>query len=75
LAGTAEIVRFLAEEVSQDTYLNVMDQYRPCYKAHELPDVNRRLTAQEYEEAVQLAHEAGLHRLDKRGPRLIWLWR
>ncbi|HID64534.1 MAG TPA: radical SAM protein [Anaerolineae bacterium] len=75
LAGTAEIVRFLADEISRNTYLNVMDQYRPCYKAHELPDVNRRLTAQEYEEAVQLAREAGLHRLDERRPRLIWVWR
>jgi putative pyruvate formate lyase activating enzyme len=75
LAGTADIVRFLAEEVSKDTYINVMDQYRPCYKANELPDVNRRLTAQEYEEAVQLAHEAGLHRLDERRARLIWIWR
>jgi putative pyruvate formate lyase activating enzyme len=75
LAGTAEIARFLAEEVSRDTYLNVMDQYRPCYKARELPDVNRHLSAQEYEEAVQLVQEAGLHRLDKRGPRLVWIFR
>ncbi|MCK4315890.1 MAG: radical SAM protein, partial [Anaerolineae bacterium] len=36
LAGTAEIARFLAEEVSRDTYINIMDQYRPCYKAAEL---------------------------------------
>ena len=74
LAGTAEIVHFLAEEISTNTYLNVMDQYRPCYRAHELPPLNRRITRDEYEEAVRLALDAGLTRLDKRRPRLIWLW-
>jgi len=75
LAGTAKIARFLAEEISKDTYINVMDQYRPRYKAHELLDVDRHPTAQEYEEAVRLVEEAGLHRLDKRGPRLVWILR
>ncbi|MCR4407934.1 MAG: radical SAM protein [Anaerolineae bacterium] len=73
LAGTAEIVRFLATEVSTNTYLNIMDQYRPCYKANEMPPLNRRITHQEYEEAVRLAHEAGLHRLDDRRTRLMWI--
>lgn len=41
LAGTAKIARFLAQEVSRDTYINVMDQYRPCYKAGELPPLDR----------------------------------
>ena len=75
LAGTGEIVRFLAEEVSRNTYLNIMDQYRPCYKAHEIPELSRRITAEEYEEAVKLAHQAGLYRLDERRPRLVWLFR
>jgi len=65
LAGTAEIVRFLAE-LSKDTYLNVMDQYRPCYQAHDLPPLERPITDDEYREAVRLAHEAGLGRLDRR---------
>lgn len=71
LAGTAEIVRFLAEEISRDTYLNIMDQYRPCYRARDLPLLNRRITRQEYEEAVRLALDAGLHRLDKRQARWV----
>jgi putative pyruvate formate lyase activating enzyme len=74
LAGTAEVVRFLRDEISPDTYINVMAQYRPCYRAHELPPLNRRITDHEYTEAVQLAEEAGL-RLDERRPRLLWLWR
>ena len=60
LAGTAEIVRFLAEDVSKGTYINVMGQYRPCYKAHKLPALNRRTTHSEYAEAVLLSRAAGL---------------
>ncbi|MCK4470377.1 MAG: radical SAM protein [Anaerolineae bacterium] len=71
LAGTAEIARFLAEEVSRDTYVNIMDQYRPCYKAAELPPLDRPITRAEYEQAVQQAREVGLHRFDKREPRFL----
>ena len=66
LAGTAEILRFLAEEISPNTYLNLMDQYRPAFKAKEYPSLNRPITPREYQNAVQLAHAAGLHRLDER---------
>jgi putative pyruvate formate lyase activating enzyme len=75
LAGTSEIVRFLAEEISPETYVNVMSQYRPTYKAHEYPDIDRRPTMEGLEEAVSLAQEAGLTRLDERRPRLVWLLR
>ncbi len=75
LAGTAKIARFLAERVSHDTYINIMDQYRPCYKATELPPLDRPITRAEYEQALQQAREAGLHRFDKREPRffrILW---
>jgi putative pyruvate formate lyase activating enzyme len=75
LAGTEEIVRFLAQEVSPDTYLNVMSQYRPTYKAQEYPEIDRRPTAEELQEAVDLAREAGLTRLDERRSPLVWLLR
>jgi putative pyruvate formate lyase activating enzyme len=65
LAGTAEIVRWLAE-LSTDTYLNIMDQYRPAYRAHDHPELNRRITRGEYAAAVKLALDAGLRRLDDR---------
>jgi putative pyruvate formate lyase activating enzyme len=71
LAGTAEIVHFLRDEISPNTYINVMAQYRPCFRAHELPSLDRRITNEEYAEAVHLAQDAGL-RLDQRRPRLIW---
>ena len=66
LAGTPEVMRFLAEEISPNTYVNVMAQYRPCYRAHEFPEINRRPTSQEYQDAVQAALDAGLTRLDDR---------
>ena len=64
LAGTEEIVRFLAEQVSPNTYLNLMDQYRPAFNARLFPKLKRRLKSEEYEAAVQMAHAAGLQRLD-----------
>lgn len=71
LAGTGEVVRFLAEEISPNTYLNLMDQYRPSFKAHHYPEIDRRISSREFQEAVDLAHQAGLHRLDERRP-LFW---
>lgn len=65
LAGTAEIVKFIAEEISPNTYVNIMDQYYPSYKAREIPSLTRRITREEYREAVKLTREAGIHRLDK----------
>jgi putative pyruvate formate lyase activating enzyme len=66
LAGTADIVQFLAIEISPNTYLNLMDQYRPAYKAHYFPELNRRITRSEYGAAVKMAWDAGLRRLDER---------
>ena len=63
LAGTDQIVRFLAAEISPVTYLNVMDQYHPAYRAHEHPELNRRVTREEYLDAVLMAWDAGLRRL------------
>ena len=67
LAGTREVLRFLAEEISPRTYVNLMDQYRPCFKAVGDAALGRRLTRAEYEQALAWAREAGLERLDGRG--------
>jgi len=64
LAGTAEIVAFLAKEISPNTYLNLMDQYHPAYQARRFSKINRPITPQEYQTAMALARAAGLHRLD-----------
>jgi putative pyruvate formate lyase activating enzyme len=66
LAGTAEVVRFLADEISPDTYLNIMDQYHPCGDIPPRSPLGRRVSGDEYEQALELAGQAGLTRLDKR---------
>jgi putative pyruvate formate lyase activating enzyme len=66
LAGTDKVLNFIAHEISRDTYLNLMDQYRPCYRADEYPPLNRPITVEEYRGAVALAKHYGLHRLDRR---------
>jgi putative pyruvate formate lyase activating enzyme len=65
LAGSDEILRFLAQEISKGTYLNLMDQYRPAYNAHRYPKLKRRITSQEYQHTRRLAAEFGLQRLDR----------
>lgn len=64
IAGSEQILTFIAKEISPNTYLNIMDQYRPLYHAHQYPELNRRITRQEYQEVVELARSLGLHRLD-----------
>ncbi len=65
LAGTKGIARFLAQEVSTNTYLNIMAQYHPCYKAFDKALLSRPVNKQELKEAIDLAHQQGLNRLDK----------
>jgi putative pyruvate formate lyase activating enzyme len=64
IAGTSGVVKFLAEEISKNTYINIMDQYHPCFKAFDHPPLNRRITPREYADAVQMAIDAGLKRID-----------
>ncbi len=65
LAGTGEVVRFLAEEISKDTYVNIMEQYRPEYRAMECEGMGRMPTGKELRNAEKMALDAGLSRLDK----------
>jgi putative pyruvate formate lyase activating enzyme len=66
VAGTESIMEFLSKEISPKTYVNVMDQYRPCGSAHRDEFINRRLHSTEYRHAVKAAETAGLERLDER---------
>ncbi len=65
LAGTQGVTRFLAQEVSTNTYLNIMAQYHPCYKAFDIPSLSRPVNTQEFYEAIDLAHQQGLYRLNR----------
>ncbi|OAG28338.1 radical SAM protein [Thermodesulfatator autotrophicus] len=74
LSGTKEVLKFIAEEISPNTYVNIMDQYYPCGDAWKYPPLDRRITPEEYEEALRWAKEVGLKRLDQRAERkLLWL--
>ena len=57
-------MHFLAQEISSDTYVNIMDQYHPCGLAHKYPEINRRISREEFENALQMAREEGMYRLD-----------
>ena len=62
VASSEAVLRFIAEEISVHSYVNIMDQYRPEYGAHEFPEINRRITQKEYLEAVQWARRYQLYR-------------
>ena len=74
LHDTREIMRWIAENMSRDTYVNVMDQYYPAYKAETEPrfeEINRGISTDEFCGALEFARDAGLWRLDTRWRRVI----
>lgn len=64
LSGTREVMRFLAREVSRDTYVNIMDQYRPAYRAFEDARISRRTSMDEFNSAVETAVKEGMTRVE-----------
>ena len=62
VAGTKELMTFIAQELSTDSYVNIMDQYRPLYRAGEYPEIDRPISPREYREVVEIATGEGLHR-------------
>ncbi|MBV9287155.1 MAG: hypothetical protein JO288_04920 [Hyphomicrobiales bacterium] len=64
ISGTRAALKFLAEEISADAYLNLMAQYRPCYRASEFPGLDRPIGRAEFLAALATARDCGLHRLD-----------
>jgi putative pyruvate formate lyase activating enzyme len=78
-AGTREWMRFLADEVSRNTYVNIMGQYHPCglvlSRPADFPELARPVTASEMDQAFRDADEAGITRLDERRRRAVDLFR
>jgi len=62
VASSESVLKFIAKEISVHSYVNIMDQYRPEYRAHEYPEIGRRITHKEYLEATQLAKGFRLYR-------------
>jgi len=63
LAGSEKNFEFLSKEISKDTFLNIMDQYCPYFKAFQYPELSRRITDEEFQETIKLAKKFGLKRL------------
>lgn len=66
MAGTRNIMDFIATKISPDTYVNIMSQYRPCGRAAQTEALNRTIGTDEFKQAVEYAKDAGLTRLDGR---------
>jgi putative pyruvate formate lyase activating enzyme len=64
ISNVSQVLSFIANEISSRTYINLMDQYRPCYRADNYPPLDRPLSRREYQSAVECAHRLGLERLD-----------
>jgi putative pyruvate formate lyase activating enzyme len=62
IASSEAVLKFIAEEISVHSYVNIMEQYRPEYRAHEYPEINRRITHKEHLEAIQWAKHYRLYR-------------
>lgn len=62
LAGSKAVVDFIVKEICLDSYVNIMDQYRPAFKAYQYPELNRHITSEEYDDVIQYAETLGLHR-------------
>jgi putative pyruvate formate lyase activating enzyme len=69
-AGTEKFVRWVAENLPKSTYVNIMHQYYPDYKALEYPEIDRRISVQEYLDAMRWADEYGLTNLDQQSIRM-----
>jgi putative pyruvate formate lyase activating enzyme len=72
MAGTRDVMRFIAREVSPQTYVNVMFQYRPCGRAAEVPGLEAAVPAAECRQALREAEEEGIMRLDQRRSFRRW---
>jgi putative pyruvate formate lyase activating enzyme len=73
MAGTKEVMTFIAAQVSPRTYVNIMPQYRPCGKAADIPALANPLTGSAFQTALQDAKDAGITRFDRRRPKFaIW---
>jgi putative pyruvate formate lyase activating enzyme len=71
LEETRQILKWIAQELGPDTYVNLMNQYRPAGRVGgtEFTEFNRSITSREYQVALEAAHSVGLHRLDYRAGR------
>lgn len=74
LAATRDVMTFLRDEISRNTYVNIMAQWHPAGETGGFHEIDRRITSSEYQEALDIAAEVGMKRLDQRRPKFpLWL--
>jgi putative pyruvate formate lyase activating enzyme len=64
VAGSLDIIDFLANEISNNTFVNIMEQYRPAFKARDFPEINRPITHKEFNTVYEYAKKRGLRLAD-----------
>ncbi|PKO05137.1 MAG: radical SAM protein [Chloroflexi bacterium HGW-Chloroflexi-3] len=62
IAGTEKVIHFLAEKVSRNVYLNLMDQFWPAYQAARYPEINRSINQSEMKKAIDVSRQLGIQR-------------
>ncbi len=62
IAGSFKVLEFIAKEISKDSYVNIMAQYRPCFHANRYLELSRRITEEEFREVIEYARSLGLRR-------------
>ena len=67
VSGSKNVINWIAENLPNDTFVNIMSQYTPVYQAKDFPKIARRITREEYEEVVNHARSAGLTNLEVQG--------
>ncbi|MFP4621495.1 MAG: radical SAM protein [Bacteroidales bacterium] len=67
VSGTKDVIEWVAGNLPKDTYIHLMAQYQPNYKAGDYPQIDRRITRKEYQEAVQYAQKTGLTNVNVQG--------
>lgn len=75
VAGTRAAMNFIANEISENTYVNLMDQYHPCGDTSTFPELARKVKPEEFQEALDEAKEQGITRLDNRKRDFLFQWR
>ena len=73
LAGTREIMQFIVTRVSKNSYVNIMPQYRPCGRAHEIPQLSKSVADDDFYQALKAAADEGIRRLDQ-AKRTFVIW-
>ena len=74
LAATRQALEFVRDELSPNTYVNLMAQWHPAGECRRFTEIDCGLGADEHHEALEIARQVGIHRLDQRLPRRLLRW-